>query len=41
LTTLPVRGEHGTIDDGEWQRLLELRPDVDQVVEPTPATTST
>jgi pimeloyl-ACP methyl ester carboxylesterase len=32
--TLLVRGEHGTVDDGEWRRMIELRPDVRRVVVP-------
>jgi pimeloyl-ACP methyl ester carboxylesterase len=32
--TLLVRGEHGTVDDGEWDRMLALRPDVERVTVP-------
>jgi len=32
--TLLVRGEHGTVHDGEWRRMLELRPDAEHVVVP-------
>jgi len=32
--TLLVRGEHGTVDNGEWRRMLELRPDVEHVLVP-------
>jgi pimeloyl-ACP methyl ester carboxylesterase len=32
--TLLVRGEHGTVDDGEWHRMLRLRPDAEHVVVP-------
>jgi pimeloyl-ACP methyl ester carboxylesterase len=32
--TLLVRGEHGTVDDGEWGRMLALRPDVERVTVP-------
>jgi pimeloyl-ACP methyl ester carboxylesterase len=32
--TLLVRGEHGTVDDGEWRRMLSLRPDAEHAVVP-------
>jgi pimeloyl-ACP methyl ester carboxylesterase len=34
VPTLLVRGEHGTVDDGEWHRMLSLRPDAEHVVVP-------